>query len=188
MTFAYVIFALGRLSVSMTWLFAVKFAEPVPAFFTVMFHVQLFPTVVLPPTESVFVAIRSGCVTVSDAEPLLPECTLSVGVYVAVMLRGLVPRSWGVTVAVHVAAFPPPFASVQVVNVSFVSGEENAIVPPGFDWVPVELVSVTVTVMVLAWPKPKEIGLRETLVEVVRALTVSAAALLLVECALSVGV
>jgi hypothetical protein len=66
------------------------------------------------------------------------------------MLRGLVPRSFGVTVAVHVAAFPPLGASVQVVKVSFASGEESAIVPPGLDCVPVALVSVTVTVIVLA--------------------------------------
>jgi hypothetical protein len=67
-----------------------------------------------------------------------------------VILRGLVPVSFGVTVAVHVAAFVPLFASMQVVNVSFRSGDENAIVPPGFDCAPVELVSVTVTVIVLA--------------------------------------
>jgi hypothetical protein len=45
-----------------------------------MLQVQLFPSAVLPLTESVFVAVKSGCVTVSDAEPLLPKCTLSVGV------------------------------------------------------------------------------------------------------------
>jgi hypothetical protein len=94
----------------------------------------------------------------------------------------------GVTVAVHLAAFAPLFASVHTVNVSFASGEENAIVPPGFDCVPVELVSVTVTVIVLAWPTSAEVGLRVTLVDVVRALTDSTAELLLVECTPSVGV
>jgi hypothetical protein len=98
-----------------------------------------------------------------------------------------VPVSFGVTVAVHVAVFDPLFARVQVVNVSFVSGEENAIVPPGFDCVPVEFVSVTVTVIVLAWPTNTDVGFSVTLVDVLRGLTVSAAVPLLVVCALSLA-
>jgi hypothetical protein len=103
------------------------------------------------------------------------------------MLRGLVPVSFGVTVAVQVAEFPPLGASVQIVNTSLASGEESAIVPPGFDAVPVALVSVTVTVIVLAWPTSTEAGLRLMLVEVVRGFTVSEEAPLLVACTLSFG-
>jgi hypothetical protein len=65
------------------------------------------------------------------------------------MFLGVVPRSFGVTVAVQVAAFAPLFASVQFVKVSFASGDESAIVPPGFAAVPLAPVSVTVTVIVL---------------------------------------
>jgi hypothetical protein len=107
---------------------------------------------------------------VKDAEPLLVACTLSLGVYVAVMLRGLVPVSFGVTVAAQVAAFPPLGASVQVVKVSFASGEESAIVPAGFDWVPVPP-SVTVTVIVLACPTTTDVGFRLTVAVVARVFT-----------------
>jgi hypothetical protein len=103
------------------------------------------------------------------------------------MFLGLVPMSFGVTVAAQEAAFPLLGASVQVVNTSLVSGEESAIVPPGFEAVPLALVSVTVTVIVLAWPTSTEFGFRLMLVEVVRGLMVSAAAPLLVECTLSLG-
>jgi hypothetical protein len=51
------------------------------------------------------------------------------------MLSEALTSAPGVTVAVHVAAFPPLFASVQVLNTStsFVSAEVNAMVPFGFD-------------------------------------------------------
>jgi hypothetical protein len=78
-TAPYAMFVLGRLSFSIA-LFPGKTAEPVPMFETTMLHAQVLPSAVLPLTESVFVAVRSGCVTVSDAEPLLPLCTLSVAV------------------------------------------------------------------------------------------------------------
>jgi multidrug efflux pump subunit AcrA (membrane-fusion protein) len=65
------------------------------------------------------------------------------------MFLGLVPRSFGVTVAVQVAALPLLFARIQFVKVSFASGDENAIVPPGLDAVPLAPLSVTVTVIVL---------------------------------------
>jgi hypothetical protein len=110
--------------------------------------------------------------TVKDAEPLLVACTLSFGVYVAVMLRGLVPVSFGVTVAVQVAAFRPLIASVQVVKVSFASGEESAIAPAGFDCVPLPP-SVTLTVIVLACPTTTDAGFRLTVVVVARVVTVS---------------
>ena len=89
------------------------------------------------------------------------------GVYVDVIFRGLVPVSFGVTVAVQVAAFPPLGVSVHVVNVSFPSGEESAIVPAGFDCVPVPP-SATVTVSVLACPTTTEVGFRLTVVVVAR--------------------
>jgi hypothetical protein len=78
--------------------------------------------------------------------------------------------SFGVTVAVQVAAFPPLGASVQVVNVSFASVEESAMVPAGFDCVPVPP-SVTVTVIVLACPTLTEVGFRVTVVVVARVVT-----------------
>src|ERR1700752_3964477 len=87
--------------------------------------------------------------TMRLAAPLLVECTLSFGVYVAVMLRGLVPVSLGVTVAVHEDVFPAPAMSVQVVKVSFASWDESVMVPAGLDPVPAPVVSDTVTVIVL---------------------------------------
>jgi hypothetical protein len=67
----YVMLVLGRLSFRMA-LFPGKTAEPVPVFAITMLQVQLFPSAVLPLTESDFVAVRSGSVTVNEAAPLLP--------------------------------------------------------------------------------------------------------------------
>jgi hypothetical protein len=70
------------------------------------------------------------------------------------MLSDAVTSAPGVTVVVQptVPTGFPPWASVHVPNVrlSLVSVEVSAIVPPGFDAVPAALVSVTVTVIVLA--------------------------------------
>lgn len=114
-------------------------------------------------------------VTVSGAVPLLDKCTASVGVKVAVIVWGLVPSSWVVTVAVQVAALAPLFVSVQALNVSPfvpVSEDVRAIVPAGLDVVPDD-VSVTVMVTVPEPPAATLVGLRATTVDVVRLLTVN---------------
>src|SRR5437870_863065 len=80
----------------------------------------------------------------------------------------------GVTVTEHVALSVLDAASVHVpVIVSPASDVTATTVPtPGFDFVPLAPVSVTVTVALLPWPTTTELGLSATVVEVVRFVTV----------------
>src|ERR1051325_9096795 len=104
--------ALGRLSDTNVWP-RENVASALPLLATWMVHVQLLPSVVVPLTLSLLIAVRSGAVTVtvSVKELLLslPSLTLLLGATVALPpLRGLanVPTALGVAVKTR-SKLPP---------------------------------------------------------------------------------
>ena len=110
----YVMFALGKLSVKMTWLFAVKFAAPFPTFETSIVQVQLLPSDVLPLTVSVLTAVRSGAVTVklslvALARPLLAAVNVNDPTCVGTRFENVAkPLTAATEVVLVPASVPPP--------------------------------------------------------------------------------
>src|SRR5258706_260066 len=105
-------FVFGSVSASRAWPVA-KLAAALPPFDTTIDQVQLLPSVVAPLTLFVFVAVRSGAVTVTLSLNVLfasfDSVTLPFGSTLALPpLRGLakVPMAEGVAVKVRVM-LPP---------------------------------------------------------------------------------
>ena len=154
---------------------------PAPGAFTVTVavNVTVSPSVTEPGELTTTVVVSALC-TVSVAVPLLAVCTLVAEKFAVIVCA---PDIVGVSVTVQVAAFVPLAASVQGVPLNDSVPEfVSAIVPVGFNAVPLASSSVTVTVTVEGSPTTTGLGESPTVVVVCRVFTISVFEPLLVVC------
>ena len=115
-------FVPGRLSVRMTWLFAVKLAAVFPMLETLIVQVHVLPREVDPLTESVFVAVRSGAATVKLLlvaldRPVLAALKVKDPAWVGTRLENVAKPFTAATEVVPVRVPPPLIETVAVLAV-----------------------------------------------------------------------